>query len=436
MTNSVLTPRWTPLKFHAEQNRLWNVGTRFRTVPAGRRSGKTELAKRFGIIQALTYTSTSDGWFVFSAPTHMQAKRIFWRDLKAMIPKELMRGRPSESELTIRLVNGAEITVLGMDAPERIEGRPLDWICCDEYANMKPEVWQENIRPALSTLGRAGSGWFTGVPEGRNHYFHMTVKASQDDMNDWSNHHWLSADILDAEEIESAKKEMDELTFLQEYEASFVNFSGRAYHAFDRNTHCANLQYNEQKPIALCFDFNVSPAICVIAQEDNRKNCTNVIGEVYIPRNGNTVAVCHRIINDWGNHKGDVLCYGDATGGARGTSQVRGSDWDIVKEELRMVFKDRLKMRVPRSNPRERVRVNAMNARMKNASGDIRLLVDERKAPMTVLDLEGVILLEGGSGEIDKKADPSLTHLTDALGYYVQRAHKPLAKSITVTQEV
>ena len=131
-----------------------------------------------------------------------------------------------------------------------------------------------------------------------------------------------------------------------------------------------------------------------------------------------------------------MLCYGDATGGARGTSQVRGSDWDIIKEELRMVFKDRLKMRVPRANPRERVRVNAMNARMKNASGDIRLLVDEIKAPMTVLDLEAVILLEGGSGEIDKKSDSNSTHLTDALGYYVQRAHKPLAKSITVTQHV
>lgn len=436
MSNSLLTPRWYPLEYHHEQASVWTTPTRFKTIPAGRRSGKTELAKRWGAMAALTYTASADGWFVFSAPTHSQAKRIFWKDLKAMIPANLQRGKPSESELIIRLVNGAELQVLGMDAPERIEGRPLDWICCDEYANMKPSVWQENIRPALSTRGRAGGAWFTGVPEGRNHYFHMSVKAQSAEMPDWSNHHWISSDILDDAEIESAKREMDELTFLQEYEASFVNFSGRAYHAFDRATHCANLQYNEQRPLALCFDFNVSPAICVIAQEDSRKDCTNIIGEVYIPRNGNTVAVCHRIIKDWGNHKGDVLCYGDATGGARGTSQVRGSDWDIIKEELRMVFKDRLKMRVPRANPRERVRVNAMNARMKNASGDIRLLVDEIKAPMTVLDLEAVILLEGGSGEIDKKSDSNSTHLTDALGYYVQRAHKPLAKSITVTQHV
>lgn len=387
-------------------------------------------------MSALTYIKSADGWFVFSAPTHSQAKRIFWKDLKALIPANLQRGKPSESELIIRLVNGAELQVLGMDAPERIEGRPLDWICCDEYANMKPAVWQENIRPALSTRGRAGGAWFTGVPEGRNHYFHMSVKAQSAEMPDWSNHHWISSDILDDAEIESAKREMDELTFLQEYEASFVNFSGRAYYAFDRHTHCSTLHYDKQRPIALCFDFNVSPAICVIVQEDNVHDCTNVIGEVYIPRNGNTVAVCHRLIADWSEHEGDVLCYGDATGGARGTSQVRGSDWDIIKDELRMVFRDRLKMRVPRGNPRERVRVNAMNARLKNASGDIRLKVDVDKAPMVAFDLEGVILLEGGSGEIDKKADGSLTHLTDALGYYIQRAHAPLAKNIIITQHV
>ena len=38
-----------------------------------------------------------------------------------------------------------------------------------------------------------------------------------------------------------------------------------------------------------------------------------------------------------------------------------------------------------------------------------------------VKDFEGVKLLEGGSGEIDKKADPMLTHLTDGIGYYIAK---------------
>jgi hypothetical protein len=95
-----------------------------------------------------------------------------------------------------------------------------------------------------------------------------------------------------------------------------------------------------------------------------------------------------------------------------------GSDWQLVQAELRPVFHDRLSLRVPPSNPRERVRLNAVNSRLKSAAGDIRLMVDPVKAPHVVKDFEGVRLLEGGSGEIDKKADPHLSHLSDGVGYY------------------
>jgi hypothetical protein len=416
--------------------------TRFRVIPPGRRSGKTELAKRFCIMEALSYTDAPDGWFVLSAPTHAQAKRIFWRDTKAMIPPELILGKPREAEMTVRLINGAEISVLGMDTPERIEGRPLDGIVLDEYANMKEGVWQENLRPALSTRGRPGWAWFTGVPEGRNHYYRLAMMARREDTPDWSYHHWTSAEILDPAEIASARADMDELTFIQEYEGSFVNFSGRCYYSFTRETHCHPVEYDPNLPLILSFDFNVSPGVCVIAQEQQRERhakypvkdlaefFTAIIGEVHIPQNSNTPAVCRKIAADWSHHKGDVLYYGDATGGAKGTAQVIGSDWEIIKNELKPVFGSRLRSRVPRSNPRERVRINAMNTRLTSADGEIHMLVHETKAPFVVTDLEGVILLEGGGGEIDKRADPNLTHLSDALGYYIEKS-KPLAKRIT-----
>ena len=76
-------------------------------------------------------------------------------------------------------------------------------------------------------------------------------------------------------------------------------------------------------------------------------------------------------------------------------------------------------MRVPRSNPRERVRVNAVNTRCRDAEDTIRLMVNPNYAPNVHRDLEGVRVLEGGSGEIDKKSDPNLTHTSDALGYYI-----------------
>ena len=105
-------------------------------VPAGRRSGKTELAKRKLIVEALSAQGWPDPRFFAAAPTRDQAKAIYWNDLKAMVPRLLVADR-SESNLTLTLRNGAEICVVGMDRPERIEGRPWNGGILDEYANMK-----------------------------------------------------------------------------------------------------------------------------------------------------------------------------------------------------------------------------------------------------------------------------------------------------------
>lgn len=432
-----LTPRWTALKPHRQQTLLWNSKARFRVVPAGRRSGKTEIAKRFIVTQALKFCSHHDGWFVAAAPTHKQAKQIFWKDLKAMVPKWALLGSLresiSESELTIRLYNGAEITVLGLDQPARIEGRPLDGIVIDEIAEAKQEAWEQHVRPALSTIGRPGWCWFIGVPRGRNHYWRLARKAKRVDEKNWELFAWKSADILDPEEIAQAKRDLDLLTYQQEYEATFLNFEGRAYHAFDSDLHAvANLDYDPDADLILCFDFNVKPGVCAYLQEQRpealpdgapiktQARYTAVIGEVWIPDNSNTQRVCRRILDDWADkHKGRVLLYGDATGGARSTSQTEGSDWDIINNMLRPAFGGRLKDHVSHRNPLERPRVNSVNSRLTSADGTIRMLVDPIKAPHVVDDFDGVTVIAGTAGEIDKKADSELSHISDAIGYYV-----------------
>lgn len=431
----MLTARWTKLRPHEIQNAWWNTAARFRTVPAGRRSGKTELAKRRLVKAALKGTQYPRARFFAAAPTYSQAKRIYWDDLKLLVPKEFMAGPPSESELVIRLVNGTEVHVFGMDKPERMEGSPWDGGILDEYGNMKGHVWGANIRPALSD--RKGWADLIGVPEGRNHYYELDKKAKSDATGEWASYHWVSADILDPEEIAAAKRDLDELTFKQEYEASFITFEGRAYYPFDEAVHCSNkLTYDPRLNLGLCFDFNVEPGVCCIVQEQvlpgqyERDSLglvqlnkpitgTGVIGEVYIPRSSNTPAVCRKIIEDWGKHQGRVICYGDATGGSRGSAKVEGSDWELIEKELRPTFKGQLSFKVKKANPAERARINAMNSRLKTASGVIKMLVDPAKAPNVVKDLEGVCLLKGGSGELDKASTPTLTHISDALGYYI-----------------
>lgn len=426
MSSILLPRRYYPLRPHPVQLAYELSPHRFNVVPAGRRSGKTERAKRRLVKRAIRGSRFDKPRYFAAAPTRDQAKRIYWSDLKEMT-RPFWRGDPSESELTIRLVTGSEIVVLGMDKPERIEGSPWDGGVLDEYANMKAHVWGAHVRPALADR----QGWcdLIGVPEGRNHYYERYTAAQAElvergEDSEWGAFHWKSADILPSEEIEAARRDLDELTFQQEYEASFVNFEGRAYYTFtDENKARLFDRYNPHAPLIVCLDFNVEPGVAAIAQEmefpAGMGEGTGVIGEVYIERNSNTPAVCRKLIADWGEHKGRVVCYGDATGGARGTAQVEGSDWDIVRRELRAHFGSRVSFKVPAANPAERARVNAMNSRIQASDGDIRLMVDPSRAPNTVKDLEGVRTLKGGSGEIDKAADSRLTHISDALGYYV-----------------
>jgi len=426
-----------PLRYHPTQAAGWASLARFNISPSGRRSGKTEIfGKRKLILKAIEGSNYEGGGRYFAAaPTYNQAKRIYWKDLKLMTPPHLLSRPPSESNLAISFINGSEIHVLGMDKPERIEGSPWDHGCLDEIGNMKEDTWGEHVRPALSD--RNGSCDFIGVPEGRNHYYDLYNEALADETGTWAVYHWFSSEILPKEEIEQARRDLDQLTFEQEYEGSFVSFTGLAYYNFDAKTNVGSWKkyYNPDRPIIFTFDFNVDPGTANILQEYTRqlpgqipiigKTTTAVIGEVHILQNSNTLRVCDKLIEDWGSHKGNVYCYGDSTGGAKGSAKVKGSDWDLAKSKLYPVFGNRLKFNIPQVNPRERVRINSVNSRLLNTLDEVFMVVDHT-CKFTIKDFEGVRVIEGGVGEIDKKRDPKLSHLTDGLGYYIAKEYPVL----------
>jgi hypothetical protein len=432
--NPLLTPRWTKLGYHAQQFGCYRSKARFNINHSGRRSGKTELMGKRKVVRLAMIGGAFPDWRCFvGAPVRHQAKKIYWADLKAMVPRKYV-ARINESELVIYMINGSEIHVVGLDRPERVEGIPWDHGLLDEYGNMKPAAWDENIRPALSD--RKGSCDFIGVPEGRNHYFDVTEMALEDyaelgEESDWRVWHWPSWEILDDDEIRAAQRIMDELVFNQEYGGEFINFTGMAYYSFDNDIHVGSYRqyYDPHRPLIFMFDFNVAPGVAVIGQEMGPdvfdlkpgQTITTLIGEVYIPRQSNTVRVCNKLIEDWYRHKGTVICYGDSTGGAQGTAKIRGNDWDIIKQQFYPHFGDRLYFKVPTKNPRERQRVNAVNSRLQAYNGDVKMVMDGKHCIKTVKDFEGVRVIEGTAGEIDKKSDEKLTHLTDAVGYYVHR---------------
>ena len=91
----------------------------------------------------------------------------------------------------------------------------------DEYADMKPEVWEQILRPALAD--QKGDALFIGTPMGRNHFYDLYTYACVSDDPTFIGYHFTSYDnpLLDPEEIEAAKKSMSAFSFRQEFMASF-----------------------------------------------------------------------------------------------------------------------------------------------------------------------------------------------------------------------
>jgi len=445
----IMTPRWYPLMPHPVQVAMILSLARIKVAVAGRRSGKTERMKRQGVIGATGRQPFPDMRYFLAAPTRDQAKDLFWGDLKAMIAPWMHARRPSETELSVGLWNGATIRVVGMDRPERIEGKYIDWWGGDEIGKMKATAWPYSVRPGLDTPGRPGRAWMIGKPVGRNHWWEIWNYAlSEESGPDWAGFRWTSEEVQSPESIAAAKRDMGTREYAQEYLAQFLTQEGRVYYGFDREVHCAEpLHYDPDLDLILCFDFNRKPGVAAIVQEQvyagtrlHREgqdvgrdacvapNITAVVDEVFVKADCTTRTVCEEIIRRWGpegrNHQNRVLCYGDSTGGAAGSQAVAGSNWQIVMDTLKTTWAGRVFPRYPAANPKVVARVNATNKRFLDAMGIVRVLVDGGACPNLVRDLEEVTWLPG-TNEIDKPSrgqEGLLTHISDAIGYYI--AHR------------
>ena len=206
------------------QQEVWSDNTRFQVIAAGRRTGKSRLAAWKLIIEGL---GTSKGHVFYVAPTQGQARDIMWQSLLEVGAPVIASSHVNN--LHIKLVNGVTIALKGADRPETMRGVSLNYLVMDEYADMKPEVWEQILRPALAD--QKGSALFIGTPMGRNHFYDLYQYACIAEDDDWKGYHFTSFDnpLLDNEEIEAAKKSMSAFSFRQEFMASFEAAGGELF---------------------------------------------------------------------------------------------------------------------------------------------------------------------------------------------------------------
>jgi len=209
------------VELHQAQLEIFNSPARFKVVSAGRRFGKSRLAAWILLIKALQ-SDSKDVFYI--GPTFQQAKDIMWDMLKEVGDGLIADVYVNTARIT--LTNGRKIHLKGSDRPDSLRGVGLAYVVMDEYASMRPEVWEQIIRPTLADV--KGGALFIGTPAGKNHFYDLYMDAEKDDTGEWESFSFNSTDnpYIPNEEIEAARRSMSSMAFRQEFEASFETFTG------------------------------------------------------------------------------------------------------------------------------------------------------------------------------------------------------------------
>lgn len=340
-----------------------------------------------------------------------------WTWLNYHAPREWV-SNINRSELSMEFVNGSRITLFSGNNYDAARGMGFDHVDFDEVQDIPGAAWNEVFRPALSD--REGSAHFKGTPKGMGNWLY-DLWCFAANAPGWDRHSFTTIEggLVSPYEVESARHELDDRTFRQEYEASFEQYGGLVYYKFSDTESIAKEMYVAGLETWMTWDFNAGerPMSVLLIQKQPDKE-RYVATKEFVIGETNTEDMCNLLV-DYFQKNGDpgfLHITGDSTGGRRESSASR-SDWLIIEGFFRNHGGGRNAgwERTSKVTTSIRDRVNATNALFCNAAGDRRLFLNPHTCPKTLRGLQRVSwgdnggLKEASLGEIDP---------TDALSYF------------------
>lgn len=208
------------------------------------------------------------GTYFYILPYRTQAQKIIWEGIDKdgfrfinHIPPQLV-ARKSEKDLSLTLVNGSVVHLLGSDNVDSLMGTNPVGVIFSEYSLQRNVVW-DYIRPILME----NNGWaiFNGTPRGRNHLYQLYQHAKKSEDEKWFTE-ILTIDDTKAvtkEQVEGAiKNGMPRALAMQEFYCSFDGSLTGAYYAemvdqmYETNR-IGEFQYDPGRPVNTAWDLGV-----------------------------------------------------------------------------------------------------------------------------------------------------------------------------------
>lgn len=280
---------------HKGQLKILENARRFNSIPCARRFGKTELIAT--VDEPLIFPAL-EGWEIGMFVPKMKDALETWKAIIETYRKYNEGGlilKANEQTRRIEFVGGGVLEWWGLWNISDVsngKGRKYKRVIYDETQKIKSDIlkknWEEHVRPTLTDF--KGDAYFLGNACGRSGYFYELCRRGalngdcernelgeidipRQDKPPEKNKSWITFRMttkdnphIDPGEVDAARNDLDEATYLQEYKSVFIEYAGEPWlyvlkdkSTRDRVFRRETPEINFYEPLYLSFDFNKVP---------------------------------------------------------------------------------------------------------------------------------------------------------------------------------
>lgn len=377
---------------------------RYPVVDCSRGWGKSFLASTvastavYELLDLPRWVPNKIVWII--APTYDQVTDIYYPLLAYDMGMEAEALKSSRDLGRFWFHDNVELRLLSYEAVERMRGKGAYMVIWDEVSSCKKgikpkDAWNSIVKPCITTRWsrkhqrrfgskRPGSAMFISTPKGYNFFYDLFNYQESD--KEWKSYmfDFTTSPLLDPEEIERNRAIMDPIEFASEYLASFKDSGNSVFYCFDRAVHLRDdlpyflPPYEGQlgEDVHLNIDFNVGLQ-CTSAFA-LRGHQMHFLDE--FKGHPDTETLAQVLKETYKGHR--IFAYPDPSGRARKTSAPVGRTDFSILESYGIQCLAR-----PKAPPIVDS-VQAVNRRLKSATGGVQMFFSKTRVPGLVRSME------------------------------------------------
>lgn len=371
---------------------------KFNAFVGGVGSGKSHLGAHYALEMAARNPAARGFIAANTYPQLWQSTlTALYKVCKAYgVPVHPIRPESAAKKKVLYLWNQVEVLCRSAERYSEWDGTEVGWFWLDEAKTMPEGAFIAVNERLRDTACDYLCGWLSTTPDGYNWVSDLQENPRVRMVRSLTKQNFN----LPEGYVETLLETMSPEMVAQQLEGKFINVcQGECYPHFDRGENSGNYTRGSGE-LLIGIDFNVDPGMHAYLVEV-RGDDVFVLDEIYL-RGGDTPGLAREIERRYGT---GIPLVPDAAGGQRHTTGT--SDHAILREAG-------FKLKNRPANPPIKNRINAVNAKIKNALGQRHLFVDQT-CKLLMRDLERctweVMNRVGYRGP--------LTHPGAALGYAV-----------------